>query len=794
MRRRLLWFSAVLPLSTTTTLAQGVVNFNNNVLSAPPDRLVRFPDGSPVTGTNYVTQLYWSTDGVSFTASSSGPARFRPAGVSPAGTWLGGNRTLPAGVGGIGNSIQLKVRAWDVLTGRDGESAPFVYVQRLSAPPKAEDTYMDNFQGFTIGPCTGAVAIVSQPVGQTVPAGTNVLFSIGLSNFCNATIQWQFNTTNIFGQVFPQLLITNVRPHHAGEYRAIVSNNTAIVTSTVAALVVTGPYIRLLRPTINETFVGPTNVLIELEFVDIPGQVTNVTYQIGDTVVGTSEMPPFNLVVSNLTLGDYSLLATAYSDTGQSFLSDWVFFRVMEPPSATIEPLQQIALVGSSPQFSAVTAGSQPIWLQWRFESVPLEGQNLSTLVLTHATIAMSGSYSVIATNAVGSFTSIPVLLKVRPVIVLIDGHPVHTPGYTSSVPMSVTLETSYPRGTIFYTLDGSTPNFGSSQYAGAFTVSRSKLLRAVGYSADFFESGECEPVLLVKVSPPPLRSLTVSSAGGGTIAVSPSKSAYLDRETIQVTAQAEASWSFLEWRGAVTGTNPVAILEMNSDKCVSAIFATTLSTTVAGNGAIVPDPASNLYPYGTLVRLYAVPAISNYFVTWGNYGSGSQNPLAFSMTVPNPAVSSAFFPVGSNQVTLTAVPDGLGLIEMTPATNRYALGQIVTLRARPESGQTFLYWSGDATGKEPTIPVTLDRSKVVTGHFSKTPHLIAGPCQMGIGATGFYGTFSGAWNTPYTIYSGDLFTFHAFLTATNPYGTFQFTDSDSTNLTGRFFRVKHTP
>jgi hypothetical protein len=147
----------MLMVGATGALAQGIVNFNNNVListnPAAPSVLVNY-QGSSVAGTQYVAQLYWSTDGgASFTAVTTAPARFRPAGTPPAGTWIGGNRTLPAGVGGVGQTIQLQVQAWDVLNPNvRGQSSVFNYTQEASVPPAASDIWMKNFLGFSLVP------------------------------------------------------------------------------------------------------------------------------------------------------------------------------------------------------------------------------------------------------------------------------------------------------------------------------------------------------------------------------------------------------------------------------------------------------------------------------------------------------------------------------------------------------------------------------------------------------------------------------------------------------------------
>jgi hypothetical protein len=167
-----------------TSFAQGVVNFNNNVLTAPPDRTVYVGQvGTPAAGTNILAQLYWSTDGICFTAVTAAPARFRPAGTAPAGTWLGGNRTLPAGVGGVGVTIKLFVVAWDVLnpTAAYGSSLVFDYTQTLSSPPAAADTYMKNFLGGWVLP-PGLGRPPGDQIGICVPEpGISFLSLTGLS-------------------------------------------------------------------------------------------------------------------------------------------------------------------------------------------------------------------------------------------------------------------------------------------------------------------------------------------------------------------------------------------------------------------------------------------------------------------------------------------------------------------------------------------------------------------------------------------------------------------------------------
>jgi hypothetical protein len=164
-----------------SAFAQGRVFFSNLPLSEPPDRTVLMPDGAPVLGSAYadpasfVAQLYWSTDGgKSLTAHTAAPARFRPAGADPPfGTfWESGLRTFPAGVGGVGVTVQLQVRAWDSdggsLTydeavtqgGLHGSSLVFDYTEFQSTPPSPTDYWMLRFTGFTLVPEPSVIGLV----------------------------------------------------------------------------------------------------------------------------------------------------------------------------------------------------------------------------------------------------------------------------------------------------------------------------------------------------------------------------------------------------------------------------------------------------------------------------------------------------------------------------------------------------------------------------------------------------------------------------------------------------------
>jgi len=154
----------VLLAGATVAMAQGTVNFANNVaFSTTADRLVRDTDNTTLLvgsaladAPTYVAQLYYGANAGSLTAHTAAPARFRP-GTSGPGIWLGGTRTLTGFA--PGTTLTLQVRAWDMRTGATwdaagirGESTAFQYTIPLDplSPPGAY--FIEGMRGFSLVP------------------------------------------------------------------------------------------------------------------------------------------------------------------------------------------------------------------------------------------------------------------------------------------------------------------------------------------------------------------------------------------------------------------------------------------------------------------------------------------------------------------------------------------------------------------------------------------------------------------------------------------------------------------
>jgi hypothetical protein len=361
------------------------------------------------------------------------------------------------------------------------------------------------------------------------------------------------------------------------------------------------------------------------------------------------------------------------------------------------------------------------------------------------------------------------------------------TPSVSVRGPALVTLSTTFPSGCLFYTLDGSDPAASGAFYTKTFTVGQTSLLRTLAYNADFTQSVAGDPVSIAI-----LPTLTGLTDGGGSIAIEPPMGDYFSNSLAVVTATPASGWTFLQWLGDAAGTNPVVNLNMTRNKTVRAVFGTVLNTTV-GNGSIVVNPTSAWHPFGSQVRLTALPVTGNYLVFWANAVAGqTNNPLTFTITNASPTVTAVFASLGGTQANaLTVIPDGRGQVTLTPPGSCFPLNTNVVLQATPNSGQEFLGWTGDATGTENPLLVTMNSNKVITASFTKRPGLQVGPPLEGLVEEGFRLTLTGELGGEYEILgSTNLLDWLPAGTVTNAYGTIQFTDPATTNLPARFYRA----
>ena len=462
--------------------------------------------------------------------------------------------------------------------------------------------------------------------------------------------------------------------------------------------------------------------------------------------------------------------------------------ELVAPPVITNAPQGKTVLSGTSTALSVGVSGSSPIYYQWLRNSNSVSGGTNATLNLPNANSYSAGYYSVIASNFVNSVTSSPVQLRVKSVAILGNGQLLTNGTYTYASAPTVSIQSAFTNGSFFYTTDGSTPDFNSTPYNGAFTLQNNTTIRAIGYSADFQASEEADAVNFVILIN---HHLTTSTSGGGTITLNPPGGTYVSTNIVNVTANSSAGYVFLYWLGDAAGTNPSVNISMTQDRFVSAVFGTTLSTTVAGGGQVTPS--GGVFPVGSVIRLSAMPNPGSYFGAWGNAASGNTNPLYYAIAAANPTVSSVFGTIGADQAALTIEISGGGKVLVNPRANVYQTNQTVSLTAVPDDGGIFLGWGGAASGSQNPLSVAMTQSKIVVANFSTSGSLrVSATGVEGLTSSGFRMTLMSEPNLKWNIFGAtNLSNWDLIGAVTNESGQVQFTDPGALGMPRRFYRAQ---
>jgi len=212
--------------------------------------------------------------------------------------------------------------------------------------------------------------------------------------------------------------------------------------------------------------------------------------------------------------------------------------------------------------------------------------------------------------------------------------------------------------------------------------------------------------------------TISISPMGCGSVNVNKTKPYYYG-DVVNLTATPNVGWSFSQWENDLTGSQNPATIIIDGNKRVTAVFTQdqyTLTITVIGNGNVTTDPYKTTYVYGENVTLTATPDPEWTFAGWSGDVSSSENPITVMMD-SNKFIIANF--TSANYHILTIIKIGNGTVNKNPDYAVYAHDENVTLTAIPDAGWKFVEWSGDLTGNDNPVTITMNSSKVVTATFT---------------------------------------------------------------------------
>lgn len=129
-------------------------------------------------------------------------------------------------------------------------------------------------------------------------------------------------------------------------------------------------------------------------------------------------------------------------------------------------------------------------------------------------------------------------------------------------------------------------------------------------------------------------------------------------------------------------------------------------------------SPSSGKYDEGEVITLLATPSAEYIFKNWSGGASGTSNPTT-TIINSDKAITAVF---EKRQYPLAIEIEGQGtvteeLLSSKPASN-FPSGSSVRLTAVPLSGWEFVQWSGDKTGVDNPITISIDKPKNIKVKF----------------------------------------------------------------------------
>ena len=254
--------------------------------------------------------------------------------------------------------------------------------------------------------------------------------------------------------------------------------------------------------------------------------------------------------------------------------------------------------------------------------------------------------------------------------------------------------------------------------------------------------------------------TLTYTAGTGGSITgISPQTVAHGSSGT-PVTAVPDTGYHFVDWSDGVL-TPARQDLNVTASLSVTANFAidTFTLTYTAGNGARSPGPRQTVNYGADGTTVTAVPATGYHFVSWSD---GIQTATRTDTGITSNIAVTANFAIDMFTLTITRAGSGTGTITSdvggincgSTCIGSFGYGSVVFLTATPSSTSSFTGWTGDYTGTDNPLQITMDGNKTVQATFTTLTYTISG--TVTVGATGLSGvTMAGLPGNPVTDASG---------------------------------------
>ncbi len=263
--------------------------------------------------------------------------------------------------------------------------------------------YVANFALSTYSP-----TITKQPEDQTVYAGGNVTFSVGVTGTEPITYQWYLGSSPVYGATNSTLQINNIQANYAGVYKVAITNAYGFVVSSNASLSILPVPQITGQPSSQQVMIGQTATFTVTATGGDP-----LTYQWwfnGSPIAGATNA---TLTIPNAQAQNEGAYGVMVSNPGGQSISQNVTLTVLDPPVITQQPVEKTVIAGGSVSFGVSATGATPMRFQWWYNGSPITGATNAALNLNSVSAQNAGLYGVVVSNPDGQAISANVTLTV---------------------------------------------------------------------------------------------------------------------------------------------------------------------------------------------------------------------------------------------------------------------------------------------------------------------------------------------------------------------------------------------
>jgi len=134
--------------------------------------------------------------------------------------------------------------------------------------------------------------------------------------------------------------------------------------------------------------------------------------------------------------------------------------------------------------------------------------------------------------------------------------------------------------------------------------------------------------------------------------------------------------------------------------------------------GSVTVTPQKSSYGANEVVTLTATPNAGYIFGSWSGDATGTTASIQVTMT-ENMVVTATFASIPAYTLSINLNPFPGGYVIATPQKSWYSANEVVALTATCYAGYAFSSWSGDATGTNASIQITMTKNMMVTANFT---------------------------------------------------------------------------